>query len=474
MMDLCTHQMVQGVVRTSGTPRENNAYRAELQGFHAMLFGLHTLCEYHHITVGTVVLGMDNETGVLQCMEQHEDPPETLNHVDLIRACRRIIQQLPIQVQLVHVKGHQDSKSNRPLDPLERLNVAADTIAKQYLDDLWLQAEAGTLPPCPSEIFQEGTRIYIDQTKITSRPGPRVRHAVFAHPMRDYLDEKGWLDSAAFDLVNWEAIRMAGAASAPLFRLWAAKNASGQCAVGKMMHRWNFWESPRCPLCLHVDDEDARHVPICPAEVAVQARREGLLRLQTKLEQLETHPEITNCLVQGIRFRHQSFTQHATPDTAQAAHDQDQIGWESLLEGRIASEWTEIQDRHYTSQRSRRCPSLWAQRVVEALWEYTHSLWTTRCTTINDMEKAQALHTLKQTTNERIIQLYNDYLPQNFAANDRYLFTDKTLTERLASNQTTKETWLQAVEWAIDIAREATENENHQMRQTMQAWLQLG
>ena len=462
-----------GVLRVSGTERETNAYRAELQGLHAMLLAIQCLCTYHDIDEGQIILGLDNEKGVQLSTITHLEPPASLKHVDLIRAIRRIIHDLPIKVLLMHVQGHQDDDSSHKLTPMEQLNVEADALAKAHLDKL-IEADKGQiLGPCPNHIHKEGTRLLIDGTKITSQAAPTIRHAVFAPAMRQYLDSRDLLSAEAFDLVDWQAIRRASENSPPLFRLWASKNACGQCGVGKWMERWKYWDDSRCPLCLH-PEETARHVPICPSAVTRQAFQEGLTQLTKKLQLNDTHDDISQCLIQGIQFRHLSFSHFATPYTLPAAMEQDQIGWEATIEGRISSKWASLQGGHLLRTASKRQSHTWAASAVEGIWEFTHHIWTTRSKRVNDMRAEEEAQTTNSNLNSQIRELYNNYTASAYTPEDRYLFTEMPLETRLAKSPLEKRTWLQAVSWASEVAEAEQHNENNQMRNAMAQWLQQG
>ena len=470
ILDLNTHQQTGGVVRVSGTKRETNAYRAELQGLHAMLLAVHTLCKFHQIAQGSIILGLDNEKGVDKSKDTFLDPTSNTRHVDLIRAIRRIIAQLPITVHLEHVRGHQDEKANRPLTPLESLNVAADTMAKTHLHELIRADNLGQLDPCPDYIYMEGTRLTILDKKITTDPSPEMRHAIFAPKMKTTLADKGLLTTTAFDLVDWEATRRAAKESPPLFRLWAAKNASGQCGVGKYMHLWGYWEDDRCPLCLSLE-ETTRHVSICPSLCARQARNQAIDKLATRLDLLKTAPTIQHCLLEGIRNRHHSFLQCASPDTREAALEQDEIGWAATIEGRLGKTWQDIQETHYLHISAKKGATAWAAEVVVALWEFTHHIWNARCKTVKDMERAEELETQLADLDGRIRHLVTTYRAIDYPHEDRQLF-DKPLQELLGMPIADKHTWLQAVAWAREVAEEENDNDNAQMRDTMMAWLQ--
>ena len=471
VQDLHTKKHIGGVLRVSGNPKETNAYRAELQGLHAMLMAITILCEFHWITQGSLVLGLDNEKGVSTSLNTYLDPQANIKHVDLIRAIRRLISEIPICIHLEHVRGHQDTKTTRTLNPLENLNVIADHMAKAHLDELIQKDQEGTLGPCPDQIYKEGTRIMVMGKKVTSDPGTLVRHSVFANSMQHHLQEKGLLSNTAFTYVDWDAIRSASKTAAPLFRLWAVKNASGQCAVGKCMERWGFWENARCKLCL-APEETARHVALCPSECTRTAFQEGLTKFEQKLHLLNTHPDILHCLLNGIRYRNQSFTIYSSTATTQAAQEQDEIGWSATLEGRISASWMNTQGQHYRDIASKKGPETWAAETVTAIWELTHHIWKTRCTIIKDMERAEETDTLCQALDDRIRESYAQYDPEEYAPEDHYLFTDKTLQARLTSSRTEKETWIQAIEWAHEMAEEVNNNENTQMRNSITEWLQ--
>ena len=464
---------VGGVVRVTGMQNETNAYRAELQGLHAMVMAVWTLCRAHNVTTGSITLGLDNERAYFKCLDQHLDPPQNMKHVDLIRAIRRIMDDVPIQIHLEHVRGHQDEKADRPLTFMEHLNVAADAMAKDHLAHLTYLANRGKLLEGPSNLFMEGTRLYINEAKVTSDPAEATRFAIFAPQMMHHLHNKEKLPMTAFHLVDFDATKKAMSNSPALFRLWVAKHASGQCAVGKWMHRWTYWEEDNCPLC-GAPQETARHVPRCPSVCSRTAHQEGKDLFQKKLEALQTAPAIQQCLLQGLSSPSSSFRTHATQDLLPIAEEQDHIGWDATMEGRISKSWAVIQSEHYRSISSRRTAENWAAGVVEGLWEWTHHIWNRRCKAIKTTERLDALHTATTQLNDTITAFYQDNSPEDLLARDRYLLTEKTLDQRLSTPAYEKEVWIQAMTWACELRDEAASNENTQMRSTMAGWLAQG
>jgi hypothetical protein len=58
-----------------------------------------------------------------------------------------------------------------------------------------------------------------------------------------------------------------------------------------------------------------------------------------------------------------------------AYHAQSKIGWENLLKGRIAQEWTQFIETHCTNQGHTLNAQDWAPRFIGALWEHTQRVW---------------------------------------------------------------------------------------------------
>jgi len=126
------HDLCRGITHVSGPPSEANAYCAELQGLHSLLLAIKGLCSFHRITIGSVIVGCDNQGALHQAQQTQELTPCSAVHADLIRAIRRICRSLPgITIHFQHVKGHQDDHTSvSSLPCLAQLNFLADWLAK--------------------------------------------------------------------------------------------------------------------------------------------------------------------------------------------------------------------------------------------------------------------------------------------------------------------------------------------------------
>lgn len=458
-----------GVVQTTGQRSEVNAYRSELQGLHAMLLAIKVLCIFHEITHGAVCLGLDNEGAVHKASEANLDPPINMRHADLIRAIRRLIAGLPIKVHLEHVRGHQDEVQGHKLSLMEHLNTLVDSMAKDFLDVLLSLRQRNLLQPCNTTIAEEGVAVYISHTKLTGDPTESIRRAVFSPAIRTKLDQKGLLPEEVFDTVDWQGIGKALGSTPNLFRLWATKHASGHCAVGSKMKLWGFWDTSNCPLCGQ-ENETSRHVMLCPATTAHQARDKGIQKLLASLKSLETHQAISDCFIATLSTPQASFSAHATPWTAKAAMEQDDIGWLATTEGRISKEWRVLQGDFIRQSRSKRTIENWAAGIIKAILEWTHSVWKQRCHHTKHMERNETWATRLARANETIEKLL-ETPPGDLLAEDRYLLSIRTPTETRGMCMDEKEIWIQAMTWATESALEERNSSLSQMRNNLASWL---
>jgi hypothetical protein len=164
-----------GECSTTGTRKEVNAYRCEVQGCHAGLLGLLALAIHHQIQGGSVDCYFDNDAGLNQSAACHLSVSMKLKHGDLIQAIRQIVHRLydehSISVQFRKVKGHKADFI--PFDQLsrpEKLNKLMDTRAKARVEQIFNEQIA----PPPNTLKFEGWSLWIDDTKCTSDPAKQI------------------------------------------------------------------------------------------------------------------------------------------------------------------------------------------------------------------------------------------------------------------------------------------------------------
>jgi len=365
-----------GVCMVSGPPAVVNAYRAELQGIYALLVALETFCTHYRIESGGITIGCDNQGALSQAQRFQEHVPCAVAHADLIRAITAIRLRMHISLTFVYVPGHQDALSRvEDLSPLARLNVWADTMAKQELHRL---AALPQRPSIPSSLLGEQWHAVAPTGKITSDPAPMVTDLLGRREALRYWSHKRQLNALSFELVNWAALETTADSFPPTLQMWLSKFASGHSAVAVTMHRWKRWSTPLCPLC-QSSEETTAHVLYCPHNSSRETWRQQLTHLQTWFDQSDTAPSIQRCFIQTLsNAPNSSFHTSADALCHAAAQDQDNIGLFGFLVGRIALKWTAIQALHYTEIDSPRSAVLWTSRLCRQLILLSHAMWLSR------------------------------------------------------------------------------------------------
>jgi hypothetical protein len=300
--DLQTGDSCKGMVRTSGTENVVNAYRSELQGLHAAAASLRVICQHHKVQSGKVTLCCDNENALWLSSIRSTQVPLRTKHTDLIRAIRKIVLELPIEVVFQDVMGHQDKHVLfKDLDRPSQLNVQVDSEAKCYLRYLLQTDEDGDLEDAPDSILQEGWSCWLDQTKVTSDPLNEIIKYVYRRKMKEHCATKEGLSPEAFNTIDWDAIEDSTDSSLELFNLWMTKQISGFCPCSKNMKRWGFWEDSKCHSCPE-PSEDADHILYCPHKDRVEAWDETVNGFEAWLVEADTDPAIQYCITQTLRM----------------------------------------------------------------------------------------------------------------------------------------------------------------------------
>jgi hypothetical protein len=123
---------MKGVNRVPGPIQEGDSHRCEMAGIYVVIKLVEVICKTHKVSGGGIRICCDN-TSALQMFDQEYLPDPSHKNFDLISACWKTKNSIPIQWTPQHVKGHQDRLI--PIHALSReaqLNVEADKAASAY------------------------------------------------------------------------------------------------------------------------------------------------------------------------------------------------------------------------------------------------------------------------------------------------------------------------------------------------------
>jgi hypothetical protein len=240
------------------------------------------------------------------------------------------------------------------------------------------------------------------------------------------------------------------------------------------MVQWQMRDSAACPRC--GQEEDSRHVWTCHAPDARWIRLQHIFKLDTWLEQQDTHPDLRRELVNGLQAWSVGtlrWTFYRTPlHISQVLLQQDEIGWTNLLEGCMARGWTEAQELYYRMIGSRRSGLRWTVAIIKKLWDVAWDLWEQRNGFLHDRENQETLHNMVNIDAEIRFQFRQGH--RNLPRRVRYLF-EGDVEDLLNTSIHSRQQWLASITAARAMANERQAQQDRGMaasRQLMRAWLE--
>ena len=127
--------MIEGSSVVPAIEGTNSSYRCEGVGILAILDTLTDVCNTHNITKGSMTICCDNLM-VIENMESWSQLRMTPSHknADLMSACLRLRDSLPININWKHIYGHQDESIPYHMLPrLAQINIDMDHKAKELV-----------------------------------------------------------------------------------------------------------------------------------------------------------------------------------------------------------------------------------------------------------------------------------------------------------------------------------------------------
>jgi len=458
-----------GVTQVHGAPPSVNSYRAELQGLHALLLAIQHICRTHHLTSGSLVIGCDNQ-GVLHHV-QHLRPyiPSLFKHADLLRAITTLCRQCPLVLSFQYVAGHQDELSRfDDLPLLAKLNVQADSLAKQALHVLGSQSAPPLLSPLPGLAWT----LAIESAPLSSHLRPSLLDHLSYTEATHYWIQKEQLTPQTVTQIDWSLLGTALRSCPPTYSMWLAKFASGHSAVGTTMARWKKWDSPRCPMC-HTVDETTCHVLQCPDPIRTSKWTQTIDELQSWLVQSDTNPDIIRCLTCTLRNRGTSTFVGAARDSCRvAAQDQDSIGFFGTMVGRLSPQWALSQAHYWRTNLCLKSPKHWAGQLCQRLLQATHATWLFR----NQQIQSNLLETQTQDVLTAIRREF-EIGHQNLLPTDHFYLSRELDVEGFSLQHVLdlplpdQQLWLHAVQQARARGSRVLALETARMQSSLYTWL---
>ena len=457
--------------RVPGPDSSQCSYRSELFGLYLSLLTIKILCAKYDVQSGKITIGCDNIGALDKGLQAQFFPSIQHKHHDLIWAIHSLRHEIPIEIGFRHVQGHQDKKSNKPLDRWAQLNLLADAEAKRHLS--WYIQNSSHDHDLSFVTPHWSVRVNGDT--VTQDIRRTLQNYIHNNEMKKFLIRKGVLTSLTYDCVDWKSNGTAMRALSFSERTWVTKHVSGFCGCGKMMERCKQWETSACPRCGDCV-EDNWHVLWCNETVARSMRHKLTQAVDTWLIENNTHPALHLLIVKVFqRGDSVSFSscarENLDPSITALASEQDQIGLRNFFYGRISKQWSILQHEylrlHVTT--SRQSGASWAAGLLKQIYRWSRSQWDSRNDVVHERDSDAVAVRLLSETDRKIRSEFARGI-DGLRASDQYVFYRATEKDMLSKNQTDKESWLRHMASVRKRAHESNVTQMDRMRRFMERW----
>jgi len=324
--------------------------------------------------------------------------------------------------------------------PLEAAPDEQDWIVNHEADLLATEArtkvhEEEMIAHPPGFLSGSGAMPVVGGVPVTTRLSSNLNEYLYGQVLQDYLSLKyGWRKNT-FDFIHWKSHEAAINRFSILQRITVFKLIHGWLATRKHRMRAGKTRSPLCPLCMGI--EDKQHIYVCPDARMSHKRVVEFNKVAMMLRSsIDTDPfkaimagmwSLTSPETSAI-YRTEFST---SEDTESAMMQQESIGWDHFLLGRISGKWLDIGFR----DTYKKTPETWAQDLIYQLLRTGVDLWKYRNQLLHGNDNEISL--VQASTTQRLVDHLYTTLQQMENRDSQWLFTrpDESSTIALYSQQ---------------------------------------
>ena len=354
-------------------------------------------------------------------------------------------------IEVSHVKGHQDS--NQPIANLPwaaQLNVAADHKAAAYIRE--------HPEPSPVQTILPSAQLHLrdhQHKHIIKRWNLHLRSAFFRKEYETWLIRQfSWTKDILHD------VDFAGLSSTlrclPTYLHRFVSKWINQCIpTRRRVHRTDPHVPPTCHNCPRTEEDDA-HILSCPSDQRRMACATAYTKMDSRLSQLFTHPDIQATILHLLRVGFGMPSCSPSPNPSLVA--QSLIGAPILfLKGRWSKSIRQQQERFYRTQGrpSTFTGERWIRQIMSLLFEELQQIWQCRNVQTHGSDLALQDKLAREQLTIRVNAFYNQ-LPQ-LLSHDRHVFESMSAEDILSGPTSSIATWLRIAEPTLQrCLRDAT------------------
>ena len=388
--------------QTPGLSHDQSPYRSELIGLLAGIMAVEWLLQQWFPDLRQwprVRIACDGLSAIEMAFEDRPLSP-TDAQFDLISSIREAIARSSVSWSPQHVYGHLDKTFLfEDLTWWEQKNLEVDGMAVEFRKEL--EANHQLIAPNP-RFFTELAALFVADSKQSCLDNQLIQELVTLPNLRERWREKQVVSEAAEAAIAWDSLGRAMRSLPAGLQRWITKHWVGMCGTGKFKVYWGLEKTAACPRCGAF--EDHLHVPRCRAVSASQEWDRRVLALSSWMDIRLTDPSIKKAILMllgGVREPSLPSSSTIALSVRSAFLAQQVIGYQGLLEGRIASLWIPLQQHYFDEIRSRRSVSLWASQLSQELIAIGFYMWEQRNSVQHSDDNVQ-LRERHHTANEGI------------------------------------------------------------------------
>ena len=376
------NRLVQCKGRAVGYPM--TSYRAEAFGLWSILLFLTRTRALFNIPYSEyITIYCDNDALVEMVNARYAQERPTFPNETLL-ADWDIRQEIELLMDVNHqtiswVKGHQDEKTPYEKLPLDaQLNCNADELANKAQD---LQ---------PNILYQpfrapnNPAQIHYGTNSITSKVKRLLRRSLSGKELLRYIETQAGWEPGTSDLVDWDS-HQAAISGSSIPDKFVTKFTHDILPTGSRVHCYQKFYSHKCPSCF-ADHEDLTHFLLCPHPDRLKWISPLIKDLREVCKKTKMTGELTQLLIDGVYcYLHDTQLENpqSYPDSIQGLiAEQEQIGWQQLLRGRISKQWRQLHDSSFSARSIKKTNmnsgTYWASKIINTIWGHIYKLWITR------------------------------------------------------------------------------------------------
>ena len=434
-----TTLITKGYGQVLGTDHQMESLRAETYGAIALFSFLKHYRIYFNITdIPTVQrYYCDNITLIKRLKSDTTIKPYPSQFIqadyDAHMALQFAIKEIPGDLIITHVKGHQDRKlpTLRTLTWQAQLNVIADDLATQAKMILFQRRRKTFEPLLPAEVY-----LFIQKQPVLKSYKDEINSALSSQDLRDHLVTKYKWHQSTPDTINWEP----GGQIFQKMDKYAQRFVTRYVYQRLPLHGASHQQHPTklCPICKQ-QEETEYHFQEC--KINKETWKDCLRSLRPIYNQYGVDPALRLLINTAITGddTFQMMQTHAMQnwtDYKTLTQEQDLIGWKQIRYGRFANTWTWYQYK-YARKFDRRQTSIWLYKIIQKIWEHARLRWDYR-----NMQKFPTNIPQTATRSHYLMRIHHQYTKQDeMHPNDHHIF-DLAETDWQHQSTTAMRTWL--------------------------------